>query len=194
MLFRSHRWDDREDADEDSNYSVRIKMEEVGRDPPFVEERDFVVRLLDGYEVPLAPKLDLYYSLVEDGLPLVIHLQDFNVTDHPDNHENGIVSASVEKQGHLGKAEIQESLVGDELEGLFSYQPDANASGSDLVSVKFLNKLGLPVHLNLHLSIAPVDDAPVPRTPNLILHPEGDLNIALLEAFDSDLSKGGNLS
>ncbi len=189
-----HRWDDREDADEDSNYSVRIKMEEVGRDPPFVEERDFVVRLLDGYEVPLAPKLDLNYSLVEDGLPLVIHLQDFNVTDHPDNHENGIVSASVDKQGHLGKAEIQESLVGDELEGLFSYQPDANASGSDLVSVKFLNKLGLPVHLNLHLSIAPVDDAPVPRTPNLILHPEGDLNVTLLEAFDSDLSQGGNLS
>ena len=121
--------------------------------------------------------------MVEDSVPLIIDLVDFNVTDNPLNPSPKMISANVFQKPENGTIVIDGTTFED---SVFSFMADSNFSGSDQAVLEFLNQDNLPVYITIDFTVLPVDDPPVSRTPSALEHPEGDLNVTMLLAHDSD--------
>ena len=87
-----------------------------------------------------------------------------------------------------GFADLNFSLSGSngEIVGEFHYFPDANYSGTDQLILEFNNSHGLPNEMILEFEIEHQEDPPVVLLPLEMKHPEGDLNVTKLVAYDSD--------
>ena len=176
LFFRDRiRWE------EQPSFEVQIKVtDKLGDALRLSTEMTLQISLEDGYELPVVAKNELTFSLSEDPLsPLLIDVSDFNVTDHPDNSLNGISDEiNVTQFPSFGTVVIENNE--------FRYTPDANYSGEDKLVLEFYNLYGLPASLSITLGIQHQEDPPIVLTPLEIKHPEGDLNVTTLRAYDSD--------
>jgi hypothetical protein len=179
-----NRWREEDNADRngDGVYELRIRAREVSQDGSLgrFDEIQAKINLYGQFELPHGVLSNYSFELVEDELPLILSLEDFKVTDHPDNSNPGIFDISTSHFPSHGSTEINEQ------DGFFTYFPDSNFSGNDQLTLEFLNNDKLPFYLDLDLFVAPQPDPPVVRTPIEIKHSEGDLNVTLLKAYDSD--------
>ena len=187
-----NRWREEDNADRngDGVYELRIRATEVSQDGTLgrFDQIQANINLYGQFELPQGLLSDYSFELVEDELPLIVNMEDFKVTDHPDNANPGISSISTSRPPTHGTVEI------DEEDGSFTYFPDSNFSGNDQLTLEFLNNDKLPFYLELDLFVEPQPDPPVVRTPMEIKHPERDLNVTLLEAYDSDPEDKNQLS
>ena len=175
-----YREEERADENKDGVFEIRIRAQDAGG---LFDEADFSVTLENQHELPVAKSLDLSFEMEEDSFPLILELVDFNVTDNPLNPDPKMKTANIFQAPENGKIEL-DGLVFEET--VFTYTPDANFSGSDQAVLEFLNREDLPIKINLEFIVLPVEDPPVSRVPSILEHPEGDLNVTMLLAYDSD--------
>ena len=175
-----HREEEKADENQDGVFEIRVRAEDEGG---LFDEVDFNITLENQHELPVAESLSLSYEVVEDSVPLIFDLVDFNVSDNPLNPNPKMESANVFQAPMNGTIQIDGTTFED---SVFSYVPDSNFSGSDQAVLEFLNHENLPVYIDFNFTVLPVDDPPVSRAPSVLEHPEEDLNVTMLLAHDSD--------
>ena len=152
-----YREEEKADKNQDGVFEIRVRVED---EAGFSDEVDFNITLQNQHELPLADSLNLSYEVVEDSVPLIIDLVDFNVTDNPLNPSPKMISANVFQKPENGTIVIDGTTFED---SVFSFMADSNFSGSDQAVLEFLNQDNLPVYITIDFTVLPVDDPPVSR-------------------------------
>ena len=165
------------DADSNNTYEVKVRVTDNGIGSAFVEQH-IQVRVVDGSEPPEFNSTILTNrSILEDGsLPLVFGV-DINATDP--NVGGGIDQYSILTNGMYGNATIAGNAT-------FTYIPDGNFTGSDVVILEVNNTAGLKSSLTLNINVTPVDDPPSILTSAVISHPENQGHVIALSAEDDN--------
>lgn len=164
------------DTDSNNTYEVLVRVTDNGIGAVY-DEQHIRVRVIDGSEPPeFNASIITSISVVEDNsIPLVIGT-DINASDP--NVGGGVDQYRVLTNGVYGNATITS--------GVFSYTPDGNFTGSDLVVLEVNNTAGLKDTLTLNISVTAFDDPPSILTPTNINHPENQGHVVALTAVDDN--------
>ena len=170
------------DADSNNRYEVKVRVTDNGIGSAFAEQH-IQVRVVDGSEPPEFNSTILTNRsiLEDDSLPLVFGV-DINASDP--NTGGGIAGYRILTNGMYGNATITGDISSPPVN--FSYVPDGNFTGSDVVVLEVNNTAGLKSSLALNINVTPVDDPPNITTPALIDHPENQGHVIALSAEDDN--------
>ena len=165
-------------SDNNNTYKVSIRATDNGVGAAF-DEQHIQVRVVDGSEPPeFSSTVLTNRTVVEDGsIPLVIGV-DINATDPNSSPGSGIGQYRVLTNGNDGNA----TIIGN----TFSYTPDGNFTGTDVVVLEVNNTAGLKDTLTLNIIVTAFDDPPAIQTPAVINHPENLGHVIALSAVDDN--------
>ena len=186
LVFRNAPdFENPQDADLDTNktYEVTIRATDNGLGNAF-DQQHIKVRLKNGSEPPeFSTAIQTNISVSEDGsLPLLFG-SDINATDS-NGAGNQIEGYRVLTNGIYGNATITGTVGSPPIN--FTYVPDGNFTGSDVVVLEVNNTAGLKDTLTLNVTVTPVDDPPSIQTPAIINHPENRGHVIALSAVDDN--------